>query len=133
MMAAEKSMKLKIQSILHNLNDDDFETFKWMLQNLNDQNIITKSALEKATRERTVDVLVERYPSEYCDITRAVLEKCRYNDLANLLLNCECFVGAEGSGSGSGVFCVLFKHTLLSTSQCCPCVAQVRQFKCPNL
>lgn len=126
-------MKLKIQSILRDLNDDEFRIFKWKLQNLNDQNVFTKSALEKATREDTADVLVERFPSNYCDITRTVLEKCGRNDLANRLLNRECFVGAEGSGSGSGVFCVLFKHTLLSTSQCCPCVAQVRQFNRPNL
>lgn len=132
-MAAGKSMKLEIQSILLDLNDDEFERFKWTLRNLNDQNVITKSELEKATRERTVDVLVDRYPSKYCDITRTVLKKCGHNDLANRLLNCECFVGTEGSGSGSGVFCVLFKQTLLSTSQCCPRVAQVRQFNRPNL
>lgn len=83
-------MKLKLQNILHNLNDAEFEKFKWTLQNLKDQNVITKSAMENATRERTVDVLVDSYPSKYWDITRMALEKCGQNDLANLLLNSEC-------------------------------------------
>ncbi|XP_075907485.1 protein NLRC3-like isoform X2 [Nelusetta ayraudi] len=95
MMAAGKSMTLKIQSILLDLNDDEFERFKWTLRNLNDQIVIPKSALEKASRERTVDVLVDRYPSKYCNITRTVLEKCRHNDLANRLLNCEAVQSSQ--------------------------------------
>lgn len=51
--------------------------------------LITKHALDEATREKTVDLLVESYPAQYRDITIRVLEKCGQNYNAKQLLDCE--------------------------------------------
>lgn len=93
-------MKLQILKILENLIDDDFRKFQWMLQDQQPKDFITKHALDKATREKTVDLLMEKYPGEYCDITRRVLEECGLNNMAVSLLNCEY---------SSGVFSYILK------------------------
>lgn len=71
------------------MNDEDLKKFKWMLHNQQPNDFITKHALDKATREDTVDLLVERYPRTYCGITRKVLQKCGHNNMAGLLKSCE--------------------------------------------
>lgn len=82
-------MKLQILKILENLNDDVFEKFKWILLDQQPNESITKHALDKATRECTVDLLVESYPGEYCGITRRVLQECGQNNMAKKMLKCE--------------------------------------------
>lgn len=86
-------MKLQILGKLEDLIDEEFKKFKWMLHNQqpnnSTKNSLTKHALENATREETVDLLVEKYPDEYFDITAKVLQECGHNDMATSLLNSE--------------------------------------------
>lgn len=83
-------MKLQLVRILHDLTSDDFEKFKWTLLNMDSKVDIEGSALEDATRERTVDILVKKYPKRYMSITRRTLEECGFNNMVERLLSCKC-------------------------------------------
>lgn len=125
-------MRPQILKILEHLDNDEFKKFKWMLENQQPNDFITKHALDGATREDTVNLLVERYPSEYCEILRTVLEECGRNDLATQLLSCEYCLHTS-LRIRFGCLLIFFMQRILSTSQFRLCVTQGSQKKGLNL
>uniref|UniRef100_A0A665VSL3 Pyrin domain-containing protein n=1 Tax=Echeneis naucrates TaxID=173247 RepID=A0A665VSL3_ECHNA len=78
-MAAPKEILLQK---LQDLGKEEFETFKWYLQNQEDVQKIPKSQLENADRLITVDLMVRTYSRKYIEVAKVVLVKMNQNDLA---------------------------------------------------
>lgn len=77
-----------ILGALNNLGEDDFESFKWYLQKVeNPKGSIKSCRLEKASRRDTVDLMVQTYglPGAL-EVTINVLKNIPRNDLAEHLL-----------------------------------------------
>ena len=71
--------------ILLDLGDDELRQFQWHLQHLEGLQKIPKSLLENASREKTVDLIVQKYTSNTDQILKKVLEKIHRNDLVTRL------------------------------------------------
>ena len=79
-----------ILKTLEDLGKDDFEKFQWFLQqplNLEGLQPIPKSLLEDATRLKTVDLIMERFPTKEPQVMIHVLKKIDMNDLVERFLN----------------------------------------------
>ncbi|XP_035856998.1 uncharacterized protein LOC116036186, partial [Sander lucioperca] len=75
---------------LEDLGDEDFEKFKWYLQQkgaLEDFPAIPKSKLEKVNRVKTVDQMFSTYSMNTIKVTRIVLVKINQNELLKNLSN----------------------------------------------
>lgn len=74
---------VKLWNALHELKDDEFKKFKWLLKD-----DIPAARLEKAEREDTVDLMVQKYgDTGAMKETMTVLEKICRNDLVQGLKN----------------------------------------------
>lgn len=75
--------------LLEDLVEDDFEKFKWHLQqndSLEGHPPIPKGKLEKAMTQDTVDLMVQTYtPPGAVEVTQQVLKKINRNDLVQSL------------------------------------------------
>ncbi|XP_028428490.1 NACHT, LRR and PYD domains-containing protein 3-like [Perca flavescens] len=79
-----------ILGILEDLGTDDFEKFKWFLQQkgtLKNFPAIRKSKLEDVNRVNTVDTMFQTYSINTINVTRIVLVKINQNDLVENLSN----------------------------------------------
>ncbi|XP_028445940.1 NACHT, LRR and PYD domains-containing protein 3-like [Perca flavescens] len=79
-----------ILGILEHLGTDDFENFKWYLQQkgtLKNFPAIRKSKLENVNRVNTVDTMFQNYSINTIKVTRIVLVKINQNDLVEKLSN----------------------------------------------
>uniref|UniRef100_A0A8C9ZP20 NACHT domain-containing protein n=1 Tax=Sander lucioperca TaxID=283035 RepID=A0A8C9ZP20_SANLU len=79
-----------ILGILEDLGTDDFEKFKWYLQQkgtLKNFPAIRKSKLENVNRVNTVDTMFQTYSINTINVTRIVLVKIDQNDLVEKLSN----------------------------------------------
>ncbi|XP_053169781.1 protein NLRC3-like [Scomber japonicus] len=83
--------KEELLNILEHLKEHDFSDFKWYLKHddiLEDFKGIPESQLEKAARRDTVDLMVQTHQDHGAlQLTKAVLEKIRRNDLVQRLQN----------------------------------------------
>ena len=70
------SVKEVFLKTLEELGDDEFERFKWFLQNRVDW-----SELEKADRLETVDKIIQSYDQQSAEAVEKFLEKINRNDL----------------------------------------------------
>ncbi|XP_039632729.1 NLR family CARD domain-containing protein 3-like [Perca fluviatilis] len=73
-----------VLGILEDLGDEDFEKFKWHLQQkgaLEDFPAIRKSKLENVNRVKTVDQMFSTYSMNTIKVTRIVLVKMNQNEL----------------------------------------------------
>ncbi|XP_062299552.1 NACHT, LRR and PYD domains-containing protein 12-like [Scomber scombrus] len=83
--------KEELLNILENLKEDDFKKFKWFLE-LDDVlegfKGIPVAQLEKAARQDTVDLMVQKHQDHGAlQLTKKVLERIRRNDLVQRLQN----------------------------------------------
>ncbi|KAL7405308.1 hypothetical protein ABVT39_026953 [Epinephelus coioides] len=80
---------MDILNALEDLREDEFQTFKWYLQQpdiLGGYQAIKVSKLEEAKRWDTVNVMVNTYkPDGALKVTKKVLEKINRNDLVQRL------------------------------------------------
>lgn len=70
----------QLLNMLDDLGDEELERFHFYLQNGpgGDFTTIKKSCLEKASRTRTVDVMVETYTTGHVmEVTRSILKKIK--------------------------------------------------------
>ncbi|XP_078142480.1 protein NLRC3-like [Centroberyx gerrardi] len=84
-MATDKE---KLLETLEHLGEEEFEKFKWFLQqddSLESFPAIKKSRLEKENRLYTVDQMVQTYSRNTLDVTKKVLMKINRNDLVQSL------------------------------------------------
>ncbi|XP_032392480.1 pyrin [Etheostoma spectabile] len=72
-------VKQMLLTTLQNLGSEDFEMFKWHLQN---NSSIIRSHLEGANRFKTVDLMVQHEPQKVVDMTIRFLRSINRNDLA---------------------------------------------------
>lgn len=83
------NVRQQLWEILQFLKEDEFENFKWFLED--DDKVegftgINVAQLEKAERRRTVDLLVQKYHGHGAlKVTMAVLGKISRNDLVKRL------------------------------------------------
>ncbi|XP_067437219.1 uncharacterized protein [Thunnus thynnus] len=81
----------KLWKTLQELNKDEFKAFKWFLKQddiLEGSEGIPVAQLEKAERQDTVDLMVQKYPGRGAlQVTIKVLEKIHRNDLVQRLQN----------------------------------------------
>uniref|UniRef100_A0A668RJ69 Pyrin domain-containing protein n=1 Tax=Oreochromis aureus TaxID=47969 RepID=A0A668RJ69_OREAU len=86
----EKTPGKELLNTLEDLTDDEFEGFKWRLQQgevLASRPTIKKSRLQTAKRRDTVDLMVHTYTLPGAvEVTRKVLERICRNDLLELWL-----------------------------------------------
>ncbi|KAM9356405.1 uncharacterized protein KZ484_014419 isoform 2-T2 [Pholidichthys leucotaenia] len=73
--------------ILDELGDEDFERFKFYLQ---DRHPVLKSGLENGNRLKTVDEMVEMDSCNAVEVAKAVLEKMGQNELVKELSDMTC-------------------------------------------
>ncbi|MEQ2304878.1 hypothetical protein AMECASPLE_031871, partial [Ameca splendens] len=79
------NLKINLLNILDDLNEDDFNRFKWILKTL--YNIPFN---EKEKRENVVDRIVQRYSSEGAvEVMKEILEHIKRNDLVETLSQTE--------------------------------------------
>ncbi|XP_074554679.1 uncharacterized protein LOC141810773 [Halichoeres trimaculatus] len=84
-------VKEQLWEILQDLKEEEFEIFKWFLKQ--DDNVegfsgIKVAQLEKAERQHTVDLLVQKYQGHGAlEVTVVVLKKISRNDLVERLQN----------------------------------------------
>ncbi|XP_039667388.1 uncharacterized protein LOC120565565 [Perca fluviatilis] len=79
-----------VLGILEDLGTDDFEKFKWFLQQkgtLEDFPAIPKCKLENVNRRITVDMMFQTYSINTINVTRIVLVKINQNELVKTLSN----------------------------------------------
>lgn len=82
-MAATKKV---IFETLEKLKSDDLTEFIWHLENpTEDIEPIPESKLEKANRQKVVDLMVRQYTDEAGNIAVKVLRDMKQNDLASKL------------------------------------------------
>ncbi|XP_053182840.1 NACHT, LRR and PYD domains-containing protein 1 homolog [Scomber japonicus] len=74
------TVKEKLFRVLQRLREEDFEHFKWFLENK-----IAKSKLEKANRTRVVDLMEQTYNQQAVEVTKMLFKKMDRNDLVKLL------------------------------------------------
>ncbi|KAF1373362.1 hypothetical protein PFLUV_G00259780 [Perca fluviatilis] len=75
---------------LEDLGSEDFEMFKWYLQQegaLGDFPAIPTSKLENVNRVKTMDLMFHTYSMNAINVTRMVLIKINRNDLVRNLSN----------------------------------------------
>ncbi|XP_039669397.1 NLR family CARD domain-containing protein 3-like isoform X1 [Perca fluviatilis] len=85
-----KTPKEVVLGILESLGTDDFEKFKWYLQQegaLEDLPAIPISKLENVNREKTVDQMFSTYSMNIINVTKKVLVKINQNELVKKLSN----------------------------------------------
>uniref|UniRef100_I3KPI8 NACHT, LRR and PYD domains-containing protein 12-like n=1 Tax=Oreochromis niloticus TaxID=8128 RepID=I3KPI8_ORENI len=74
----EASVKEQLLGMLDDLGEEELDRFHWYLQKGGDFTPIKKSRLEKANRTRTVDVMVETYPTDHVmEVARLILKKIK--------------------------------------------------------
>lgn len=81
-------MEEDFNNILLDLTDKQFKNFKWHLKRLtwNEHQPIKPSELEKAERDDTVDLMVQKYESSgTVEVMKLILQKIQRNDLARSL------------------------------------------------
>ena len=67
--------------LLEELDNDDFEKFKWLLCK-NSDGKVKKAKLEGANRMKTVDVMTQAYTADGAvEITKSTLKNINQNDL----------------------------------------------------
>lgn len=74
--------KLKIVQTLEDLGQEEFDTFRWHLCNFTS---IPKCHLEKASRQKTVDRIVETYDQQAVELVKNILKKMKKNNLVEKL------------------------------------------------
>ncbi|XP_062414912.1 NACHT, LRR and PYD domains-containing protein 3-like isoform X2 [Pungitius pungitius] len=83
-----EKVKKDLFKILEELKEEDFQQFKWYLENHpspEDPRSIPPCDLEKANRMNTVDLIVRCYDTDLVQVTMKVLEEMKMNDLAKKL------------------------------------------------
>ncbi|XP_033471133.1 uncharacterized protein LOC117249528 isoform X1 [Epinephelus lanceolatus] len=84
-------LKEELWKTLQDLKEEEFENFKWFLEQdglLEGLSGIPVSQLEKAKRQHTVDLMVQKYPgSGALKVTLKILENIHRNDLKQHLQN----------------------------------------------
>ena len=78
-----------ILKTLEDLGKEDFEKFQWFLQqplNLEGLQPIPKSLLEDANRLKTVDLIMQRFPTKEPQVMIHVLKKIKKNELGERFL-----------------------------------------------
>ncbi|CAI5669434.1 unnamed protein product [Oreochromis niloticus] len=74
----EASVKEQLLGMLDDLAEEELDRFHWYLQKGGDFTPIKKSRLEKASRTRTVDVMVGTYPTDHVmEVARLILKKIK--------------------------------------------------------
>ena len=89
--------KRDLLNILNDLKDDEFEDFKWSLEDekVGDIEAIQCAQLENAKRRDVVDLMVQKYePAGAVEVMKSVLKKISRNDLVKKLSNISS--GSEG-------------------------------------
>ncbi|XP_078100585.1 caspase b-like [Sander vitreus] len=71
-----------LRDILRDLNDNDFNAFKWHLRIMTD---IPRSDLEPADRLRTVDLMIQYHRQDAVNMTMDSLRQIPRNDLVERL------------------------------------------------
>ncbi|XP_053169822.1 uncharacterized protein LOC128353169 [Scomber japonicus] len=92
--------KRDLLHILNDLKDDEFEDFKWSLEDekVGDIEPIQCAQLEKAKRRDVVDLMVQKYElAGAVEVMKSVLKKISRNDLVKKLSNISS--GSEGAVS----------------------------------
>ena len=82
--------KRDLLNILDDLKDDEFEDFKWSLEDekVGDIEPIPESKLEDAKRRVVVDLMVQKYElAGAVEVMKSVLKKISRNDLRKKLPN----------------------------------------------
>ena len=86
-----EKLKVELLKTLEDLKEDEFKKFKWFLKEddiLEDFKGIPVAQLEKAGREDTVDLMVQKYQDHGAlQLTKKVLEKISRKDLVQRLQN----------------------------------------------
>ena len=86
-----EKLKEKLLNTLEDLKEDEFKKFKWFLNQddiLEDFKGIPVAKLEKAEREDTVDLMVQKHQDPRAlQLTIKILEKICRNDLVQRLQN----------------------------------------------
>uniref|UniRef100_A0AAQ4R596 B30.2/SPRY domain-containing protein n=1 Tax=Gasterosteus aculeatus aculeatus TaxID=481459 RepID=A0AAQ4R596_GASAC len=83
-----EKVKKEIFKILKDLKKEDFEVFKWHLENHRSPEhlgSIPRSDLENKNRENTVDLMVQYYGKDSVQVAEEVLKEIQRNDLAEKL------------------------------------------------
>uniref|UniRef100_G3PPE4 Pyrin domain-containing protein n=1 Tax=Gasterosteus aculeatus TaxID=69293 RepID=G3PPE4_GASAC len=83
-----EKVKKDIFKILKDLKEEDFEVFKWHLENdpsPEHLGSIPRSDLENKNRENTVDLMVQYYGKDSVQVAVEVLKEIQRNDLAEKL------------------------------------------------
>ncbi|XP_070696149.1 uncharacterized protein [Pempheris klunzingeri] len=86
---------MKLFRILRDLNDEEFNDFKWILKKkkVGDIEPIQESQIYNADRRRVVDLMVQRYESALAEeVTVLILKEMERPDLVTKLM------GAQGPG-----------------------------------
>lgn len=89
-------VKEELLKTLEELEDEEFDQFKWILQQpeiLEGFSDIPKRRLDKANRQETVDQVVQNYNQQSVEVMKKVLKKMNRNDLVKFL---SCNTGAQG-------------------------------------
>uniref|UniRef100_A0A3B4YDC0 Pyrin domain-containing protein n=1 Tax=Seriola lalandi dorsalis TaxID=1841481 RepID=A0A3B4YDC0_SERLL len=82
--------KQMILNTLDELTDEEFDKFRWYLQQQPDilaSVAIPKSHLEKANRWETVDKIVEKHDQQSVKVVKNILKKINRNDLVEKLVH----------------------------------------------
>lgn len=90
-MAEKKTASIKkvLLDTLEDLGEDEFNKFKWFLQDgdfLGGLPVIRKSQLEKSSRTETVDAIIQTYNQHAGEVVKKVLLEINRNDLVEELL-----------------------------------------------
>lgn len=95
----------ELWNILQELKEEEFKTFKWLLKQndvLEGFSGIRPAQLEKADRQDTVDLIVQKYQdSGALRLTLTVLEKISRNDLVLCLQNISSLKGKLEEGKST--------------------------------
>ncbi len=79
---------VKLLGTLEDLGGEDFEKFKWLLQQQGELEgfpAIRKSRLENANRIKTMDQMMESYSIYTVKVMKIILGKMNHNDLVEKL------------------------------------------------
>ena len=76
------TLKKTLFKCLEDLESEEFEKFKW---NLKLEDGLPKCELEKANRNTTVDLMVQKYCEDAIKVTRNIFEEINRNDLVKCL------------------------------------------------